>query len=180
VKTENVLSFGQGDLVRLLEVSAGDLITNEGVALTGKSYEVSSGIFEHVRNGVKIFPNSDIQSGYKILLPRDRQNGSGGLQPRHWGQEFLQGMNPDRITQGELFGSGLSYLAYHLGGRVIAEANLEAHGTYVFANEAAFERLRTMPRDRLISERPDGFLGRIVHNGEPHKWEEGVKDYLTE
>jgi hypothetical protein len=177
-KTKNVLSFGQGDLIRLLEVSSGDYITGEGIGLTGRAQEVSHAIFEHVRNGVEIFPNSDIQSGYKILLPRDRQNGSGGLQPRHWGQEFLQGMNPDRITQGELFGSRLSYLAYHLNGRVVAEANLELHGTYVFESEEAFERLRAVPRERLLSERPDGFLGRIVHNGEPDRWKEDVRRYL--
>ncbi len=165
------------ETLEVLAAENGDYITGSGLCLTGHAREQAERIFNHVRNGVQILPSSE-PSGYKIINSKGNSGSNQDKKIRTWGQIHLLEHGPNEEIPGQIFGSGEYFIAYHFGDRVVAEANIEAQGTYVFTAES-FDTLRRLNRETLLKERPDGFLGRIIHNGNREKWKARVEDYLT-
>jgi hypothetical protein len=142
--------------------------------LTGESRRIAAEVFKQVKEGVEIFPEPKEQRGYKV---REKGRGTGSKRlPRTEGQLFLETLSPEEIIEGQLFGSGHSFCAYVIRGKVVVESDESGDATYVFSREQ-FESLRTCPRSTLLRQQPDGFAGRVIHKDE--QWKEGILAYIS-
>jgi hypothetical protein len=161
----------------LLEVKPGDyfVLGSKTKILNPESIDP---LYEKVKNGIEILPYLNKKKG--IIRAKGEMSEfrkTQPPQPRHWGQEYLGGISRGDIIEGEFFATGFTYQAFPVKKYIIVEANEENRATYLF-NKAKFDYLRTMSREKLIYEKPEGYIGRILHAGSQNNWKKALKHYL--
>ena len=161
----------------LLEVKQGDYIAL-GLKTKIIGAENIDPLYEKVKNGVEILPYLNKKKGIiRAKGERNELRKTQPPQPRHWGQEHLGNLATGDIIEGEFFATGFTYQAFPVKKYVIVEANEENRATYIF-NHKTFDSLRLMPREKLIYEKPEGYVGRILHAGSQDRWKKSLKCYL--
>jgi hypothetical protein len=161
----------------LIGLTQGNFCDSRGLPLVGKNHELADKIFHQVRNGVVVLPDPEQSSGYRVRIKKEK-GGREPPKPRHWGQGYLQSLNPEKVTPGKLLGSGHSYKAYVFGDRTVVEFDEENRATYFFGTDY-FESLRAWNRNTILRQDPEGFDGRTIHKGDQEAWKLRVEDYLT-
>jgi len=169
----------QKGALEFLSMGIGDFCDSDYSNLYGSTKKYIANIFEQVENGIEIFPTTDPM---KVRKKREKKTKPVEDKERDWGKVFLSSLGPQSIEQGELLGSGGSYKAYFFNnGRVIVEFDQTNHATYLL-NQENFDLLRRMRRSDIISMKPEGYAGRIIHKGETNylrqKWRQDVVEYL--
>ncbi|VVB81610.1 Uncharacterised protein [uncultured archaeon] len=159
----------------LLGLKPNTFCDQNGYVLTNEQEEKAERIFEQVFTGVEILPDENSPAGYTVRNPRTPTGLE--LRPRHWGQAYLTQKTPERIILGKLLGSGRAYKAYVFGEKTIVESDEEARATYLF-NTPHFENLRSWERSQLLTERPEGFNGRIIHKENRETWMKQIDKHL--
>ncbi len=166
--------------VKIQELGSYDYVTHSGIKLYGTARDIAEEVFTEVRTGTEIFPE-DNEQGYRIKVVRHPGEEHEPSTPRHWGQSHLMSLQPTRVTNGLLLGSGEHSKAYHFEHVVVVEANETGRATY-FIDAGQFERLRMLSRHAIIEGKPDGYLGRVIHTGEGEaerqRWMEQVHELL--
>jgi hypothetical protein len=161
----------------LLEIKEGDYISLESRTKIMES-EGLHALFEKVRNGVEIFPYANEHNKGKGIKIKGERSGKTPLpKPRHWGQEYLGNLTTGDIIEGEFFATGFTYQVFPVNQRMVIEANEENRATYILESEK-FDSLRLVSRGKMISEKPEGYVGRVLHKGSRQKWKETLNDYL--
>ena len=167
----------------LFPIREGDICTSRGAVLLGESADYARAIFEQVQNGVEIFPEPEELKGYRIpskTKVAKQEESEHALEMRTFGQEFLKSLSPTKIIEGELFGTGHSYKAFVFGNRIVVESDEEQHATYFLSREQ-FETLRQRSRRELLTEQPEGFLGRAIHPSDGQdSWKDSIARYVQE
>ena len=162
----------------LLGLNIGDFVTTSGYVLYDQQEEDAARIFDHVRNGEVILPSPDEPFGTKIKVESGLSESEDSDRFRHWGQQYLSGLNPSSIDDGELLGSGGSYKAYDFGDKTVVEFDQEGRATYLF-NSVYFKKLRFNNRQNIIDDEPEGFKGRIFHYDVSRiNWQNQVNEFL--
>jgi hypothetical protein len=133
-------------------------------------------LFVKVVRGIEIFPAPELPMGYRERKSY-RLNDKEEIAFRIWSQEILSSMNPDKVGQGKLIGSGGSYKAFCFGDKVLVEFDQEDRATYVLSKDY-FDVLRVKPRLEIIREKPKGFIKRIVHTLDRKKWIKQIKEII--
>jgi len=143
----------------------------------GKDERIIDDLFSKVENGIEIFPAPELQTGYREQIKPRMLTAEAEIVFRIWSQEILSSMNPDRVEQGKLIGSGGSYKAFYFGDKVLAEFDQEYRATYVLDKDY-FDVLRVKSRLEIIREKPKGFIKRIVHTLDRKKWIKQIKEVI--
>lgn len=172
------------------KIKEGDYCNADGIALPSRLVKSVNDIFNQVRTGTCILPpgdNTDYDTWVERIkkkIKRKEDSENREIKYRTWGQKYLSSLNPDRVEQGELLGSGGSYLAYYFTNRagikkVVVEFDQENVATYKFDAES-FSSLRLEGRMDLRKTKPNGFDGIIVHyekNGREN-WKKSIEKYI--
>ncbi len=158
-------------------LKSGDYCNLSGHKITGRNLEIAQDLFNRVISGVKIFPFENVKGYIERNVPVEMAH-SSDRQSRSYGQEFLRELSPDRVVEGELFVPGISYRAYFFGGKVVLESNLSGDATYLL-DAKHFDALRERSRLELLTEKPEGFLGRVLHlDGAEAHWKIRVENFV--
>jgi hypothetical protein len=161
------------NLIDYQELPEGSFFDYNGVALSEGNQEEARKIFSHVLVGDTVLPRSKEKRGYHVQV---KNSGKGqDLEARTWGQEYLKEYEPERTIKGELLGSNSSYLAFTFGNLTVAEFDQEDRATYLF-DTRQFDDLRQMNRAKLLREKPEGFLGRVIHD---RNWKDNIREALA-
>jgi hypothetical protein len=79
---------------------------------------------------------------------------------------FLSDLGPTEIVAGARKGGGAPYLAFVFSGIVVLECEAQRNALYLFAASEDWVTLAQTPKLDLIRQKPTGFIGRIVHQGD--------------
>jgi|GEM_PF-4373420 len=146
----------------------GDILAPRKI-LTGTAKRVAEAIFWKVRAGEALRPGA-VEKLIREVKAEETQNYSshGVHTPRHYGQEFLSRLEPNRVQPGILFGSGETCNAYHFGEGekeiVVIESNRHNRATLI-VRPFAFEDIKERHRDdiRIQAASVPGLVARIEH-----------------
>lgn len=166
----------------VIPLKAGDFITIDGFKIYDDAKRVAEAIFKKVEEGIEMLPEGDEKQGYRIRERKARTAQGEVETARTWGQDFIASLSPIDRKQGELMGSGGSYIAFFFGnGRVIMEFDQKDRATYLVTREQ-YDILRHWSREKMLRQRPEGFLGRIIHIGETEEekniWADALREYI--
>jgi len=154
----------------------GNLYDSSLRPLYGYAEEIAAGVFLQVINGKLILPAPDKPEGY-VVRGDTKPIIDTEPQYRHWGQVHLAKLNPERVTDGKLLGSGGSYKAFVYGGKTVVEFDQPDHATYLF-DTSDFEILSVWNRSKILETNPNGFRGRILHHEDRGKWRTLVERFI--
>ncbi len=163
----------------LLGLGDNMFLDRHGYVLEGKQQKYAADIFHQVLTGVDILPRPETPTGY---VKEETSSGEKKQKPapivyRVWSQIYLAESRPDSVTKGRLLGSGGSYKAFHFRGRTVVEFDQGERATYLFSTKY-FNGLRQWNRSELLSTKPEGFDGRILHD-DPKQWKDSVEKFLS-
>jgi hypothetical protein len=154
----------------------GDFCTDKGDLLPAHLVPHAVRAFEAVTEGRRVMGNGVVHAaghtaadGPPVAVSRDRP----------WSQEFLSQLEPTQTINGELIGSGNRYIAFRFDRLVVVEFDADQHATYLF-DAGKFDELREWSRSELISIRPKGYRGRIIHRDDPRRWKYAVRAKIRE
>ena len=184
------LDYGVENFMRdIFQLNSGDFfyygfttMASKGIIkFEGENKRMLTEIFHAIETGEDIIPNPEINLHTAIRNYHSRSTRRDAeVQPeRTWGQEFLYSLNPVRVEPCAIWGDGNSYRLFYIGDRIIAEADGEGRATYAFRNDS-FDRLHHQHKSELLGNRPDGFLGRIVHSKSHDIWKDKVRGLLNQ
>ena len=127
-----------------------------GALLIGPARRVAAAFFHQVRNGKRITP-ADAEGIIQEALIGE---GTGGvIVPQHWGQEYLAGLKPKKVTPGILIGSGDVSNGYHFCAGtievIVVEPNRFGKATLIVSKEG-LEKLPETSRS-VIRKNPSEF-----------------------
>ncbi len=161
----------------LFPLNEGDICTSRGIVLFGDNKDYATELFTKVMQGIEILPKP---KGEKSYTQKNKKGGEGKIiEPRTVGQIYLQGLNPSNVTQGQVFGSEFSYLAFYYGDKVVVEGNETGRATYLFTR-TEFDNLRHNSRSQILELQPVGFNGRVIHcNNGIEEWKRAIQEYLA-
>ncbi len=165
----------------------GDYCTASGVPLKGPARELASNLFNIVSRSVRVFPEDNAHEVLRKVAESDeraaaRLRKAQDVAPRHWGQEYLQSLNPEQVIPGELFVDGEHWKIYVFGEVVVAESDKTDSATFVGKREA-IDLFRSCSRAEITALHDGELLGRIIHRGQEEEarqaWRAAVDSHLA-
>jgi len=164
---------------RLSELNPGDFLTSGGKLIVGEPRAMLGDIFQAVVNAMRVFPSDDMSRAVERIRDNSDVARKQQYYTRHWANDFIERFGPDRVLSGAFSTDGQwrVYVFDQLD-RVIAEADHYGNATYVGT-------LRMLPsfvgqsRTHILSAQPDGFLGRVWHQGAQEELNERWKREIS-
>lgn len=178
VDTKRILGDDEELAASLLNLEKGSFCNGKGYVIDGENEEIVANIFEQVLTGKKILPRPKTPTGYAVKTEQRHSDRKTEIKFRHWGQIYVAQSGPDKITEGQLLGSGGSYKAYTFGNNTVVEFDQPNRATYLFDSDY-FNKLRIWYRSDLLTRKPEGFEGRIIHHDNRDAWKASIDDFLS-
>jgi len=179
INTKKIIGDDRALAISLSNLKKGSFCNEKGYVIAGENEEIVANIFEQVLTGKKILPRPKTATGYVVKTEHRHSNGTSEIKFRHWGQIYLAKSGPDKITEGQLLGSGGSYKAYVFGNKTVVEFDQPSRATYLFESDY-FNKLRIWYRSDLLTRKPEGFEGRVIHHDDRDDWKASIDDFLLD